>query len=55
MFQTNETRMEIIIKELRNVVFLGGIELFKKILVVLQTEPIFELADHIESKHCTKA
>ena len=55
VFQTNETRMEIIVKELRNVVFLGGIEVFKKILVVLRTEPIYvELADHIESKHCTK-
>lgn len=52
IFLTNQKKMEIVIYELRNIVFERGIEVFKKILYVLRTEPIYvEVADHIESKY----
>lgn len=51
VFLTNEIKMDLILSELRNTVFHRGIEVFKKILHVFRTEPIYvELADHIESK-----
>ena len=51
-FLTNQMKMEIVVRELRNIVFERGIEVFKKILYVLRTEPIYvEVADHIESTY----
>ena len=51
IFLTNQQKMEIIVHKLRNIVFNKGIEVFKKILYILRTEPIYvEVADHIESK-----
>ena len=52
-FLTNQKRMEIVVRELRSIVFEKGIEVFKKILYVLRREPIYvRVADHIESKCC---
>ena len=52
IFLTNQQKMEIVIQELRNIVFERGIKVFKKILYVLRTEPIYvQVANHIESKH----
>lgn len=50
VFFTNEMKMTIVLPELRNTVFLRGVEVFKKILYVLRTEPLYvELANHMES------
>ena len=54
VFSSNQKKMEVILHELRSIIFEQGIEVFKKILYVLRTEPIYvKVADHIESKYCT--
>ena len=50
--RTNAEKLEILVQELRNIVFQKGIESFKRILHVIRTEQTFvKVADEIERKH----
>ena len=50
--RTNAEKLEILVQELRNIVFQNGIESFQRILYVMRTEKTFvEVADEIQRKH----
>lgn len=54
IFQTNETRMELALSDIRKVIALNGADVFEKLLKVLRSEltGIYnELADYMESMY----
>ena len=52
VFLTNDLKMEPVLKEIRKLIYLNGVDVFEKLLKVLRSEPIYkELADCMESMY----
>ena len=48
-FQPNELKMGMVLPEIRNNIFLNGVEKFFKLIELFRSEPIYnELANHLE-------
>ena len=57
VFLTNEVKMAMVLPEIRNNIFLNGVEKFFKLTELFRSEPIYnELANHLDGMNnlCTK-